>query len=128
MDSRHSTLRSTTDQETMSRRGSIRPPLPPPPQVTTRKSTTSESSSRYKNYNCSRRPGKLKANSHRKGPIPIEECRISTKGEHKIKLLFLHLFYFHAFNFCSSPKFNFCSPLISAHHIHFAPLFFFFTP
>ena len=34
---------------------------------------------KYSGYNCTRRSNKLKVDSHRKGPVPIEEC-ILTKA------------------------------------------------
>ncbi len=34
-------------------------------------------SDKYSGYNCTRRSNKLKVDSHRKGPIPIEECLLT---------------------------------------------------
>ena len=79
-ESRQSTLRSTTkehntpgatEQETLSRGGSLRPRI---------RRSSSRDDSRFQNYDCSRRASKLKADSYRKGPIPVEDCKTSKNG------------------------------------------------
>ena len=38
---------------------------------------TDPPSDKYKNYNCGKRYNRLKVNSHRKGPVPIEDCLLT---------------------------------------------------